>query len=144
MLTVNVFDTHGKLGESHEFLACVRATFESKIFPPIETRGSVDVTYPSTFAPVAPDNRDKAIVDKAARAANAGRWSEALTQAEHGLELTSLDGPFRRRLIEVAGLSACHLKDQAKARHYFSLASPEFENRVQETCLEFASIDLLH
>ncbi len=143
MLSVNGFDTHGELGESREFLACVTKTFESTVYPPIATRGALDLTYPSTFATESPGDRDKPIVDKAERDATNGRWSEALDDAEQGLTLTSLDGPLRRRLIEVAGLSACHLKDQAKAQHYYSLASPEFEERLQETCLQFASLDLL-
>ena len=141
-MRVTGFETHGPLGDSPEFLKCVTATFEAKVLPPVATRGVIDITYPGTFARQSPDGRDSAIVDAAARAADQGRWSEALADAERGLLLTSLDGPFRRRLIEIAGLSACHLRDEPKARYFFSLASPEFEDRVQQTCLEAATIDL--
>jgi hypothetical protein len=142
-LTVNGFDTHGKLGESRDFLACVTRTFESSAAPPVATRGVLEVTYPTTFAPQPPDHRDQAIVDAADRAATEGRWSDALAAAERGLELTSMDGPMRHRLIEVGGLSACHLDDEAAARQYFALASPEFEDELQQACADFAAIDLL-
>jgi hypothetical protein len=142
-LTVDGFDTHGKLGESREFLACVTRTFESSTAPPVATRGVLSVTYPTTFAPQPPDHRDQSIVDTAGRAAAEGRWSDALAAAEHGLALTSMDGPMRHRLIEVGGLSACHLDDEAAARQYFALASPEFEDELQHACADFAAIDLL-
>ena len=143
-LTVNGFDTDGALGESKEFLAYVKETFENAELAPIVTRGSLDMTYPSTYAPEPLSDRDIGIVDVAARAAEQGRWSDALADAERGLKLTSLDGPFRRRLIEVAGLSACHLHDVPKARRYHALASPEeIDERVQAACLEVARADLL-
>lgn len=141
-LTVNGFETHGLLGESREFLACVTATFEGAVFPAIKQRGSLDVTYPTTFAPQAPDNRDKDIVDAAAKAEAEGRWSAALDAAERGLEKTSLDGPHRHRLVEIGGVAACHLEHDADARRYYALASPEFEDRIRETCLAVAAIDL--
>lgn len=143
MLTVTGFDTDGTLGESREFLACVTTTFEATVLPPIATRGRRDFIYPTTFSSQPVNNRDSGIVDVAAKAAAAGRWSEALARAEQGLTRTSLDGTFRRRLIETAGLSACQLKDEPKARHYFSMASPELEQRLEQTCLRVASIDLV-
>ena len=42
-------------------------------------------------------------------------------------------------LIEVAGTCACRLKDDAKARHYYSLASPEFEDTIVRAC---TSVDI--
>ncbi len=141
-LSVNGFDTDGPLGESREFLRCVTSTFEAAVLPPIETRGSRDLTYPTTFATQAVDNHDKGIVDGAESAATAGRWSEALAKAEQGLKSVSLDGVFRRRLIEVAGMAACELRDEPKARHYFSMASPQFEERLETTCSRVAMIDL--
>jgi hypothetical protein len=141
MLTVNGFDTDGALGESPDFLACVKATFESAVLPPIATRGTLDIIYPSTFAPQPPDNRDTSTVDGARRASDDGRWSDALANAQRGLKLTSLDGPHRRQLIEIAGLAACRLKDGPRARRFFALASPEFEDRLRQACLA-AAIDL--
>ena len=133
-LTVTGFDTSGTLGASRDFLACATRVFESRVFPPIATRGTLDVTYPSSFAPQPPDNRDRAIVDTAERAATDGRWHDALTTAERGLELTTLDGPHRRRLIEVAGLSACHLDDAMATEQYLALASPDVEARLRRAC----------
>jgi hypothetical protein len=142
ILSVNGFDTHGPLGESREFRACVTTMFESAVLPPIKTRGSLDVTYPATFARESPSDKDSAIVDTAARAGKDGRWGDALADAERGLELATLDGPFRRQLIEIAGVAACHLKNEAKARQYFALSSPGVEDRVQQACVQFATLDL--
>jgi hypothetical protein len=142
ILTVNGFETHGTLGQSREFLECVTKTFESVVLPPIATRGSLDVLYPFTFSPDPVDNHDKAIVDKASKSLKDGRWVNALAEAEQGLNLLSLDGTYRHPLIAIAGISACNLKDEQKARHYFLLASPEFEDEVTRACLEHAGIDL--
>jgi len=138
ILTVNGFDTDGPLGQSPDFLACVKATFESAVLPAIATRGTLDVTYPSTFAPQPPDNRDTTAFESARRAANDGRWGAALADAERGLKLTSLDGPHRRQLIEIAGLAACRSKDAPRARRFFALASPEFEDRLRQACVAAA------
>jgi hypothetical protein len=141
-LYVDGFETHGPLGESREFLACVKTTFESTVLPPVDTRDSLAVTYPLTFSPDAPDNHDRAIVDNAARAEQRGRWREAIELAARGLTSTSLDGPHRRRLISIAGRAACNAGDEAQARRYWSLASPEFEDGLQAACAKHA-IDLV-
>lgn len=134
ILSVNGFDTHGPLGESPEFRACVTKTFEAAVLPPTKTRGTRDFTYPMTFSSEPLSDKDIAIVETAEQEAKGGRWREAFASAERGLELTSLDGPYRRRLIEVAGVAACHLKDTPKARAYFALASPGFEDRIAQAC----------
>lgn len=134
-LTVTGFDTSGRLGESKAFLACVKTTLESNVLPPVSTLGTIDVLYPMTFDPggvVHPD--DTAIVDDCVRAAKQGRCAEALDAAERGLERSWLAGPSRHTLIEVAGTCACRVKDEAKARHYFALASPEFEDTIVRAC----------
>ena len=139
-LTVTGFDTHGPLGESKPFLACVKTTLESNVLPPVPTSGMLDVLYPMTFDPggvVHPD--DASIVDDSVRAAKQGRCAEALEAAERGLERSWLAGPLRHTLIEVAGTCACRLKDDAKARHYYSLASPEFEDTIVRAC---TSVDI--
>jgi hypothetical protein len=139
---VTGFDTRGTLGRSQPFLDCVKTTFESAELPPLDTRGSLELTYPTTFAPQPPDNRDAAIVDEAEQAAREQRWTDALRNAEHGLELTTLDGTYRRRLIEVAGLAACHLKDEPTARDYYRLAPPHAEPALEQACMQHAKIDL--
>jgi hypothetical protein len=132
--TVTGFVTAGRLGTSREFLACVKTTFESATPRPVATRGSIEITYPMTFGTLPVDNRDKAIVDTARRAADAGRWRDALAAAERGLESTTLDGTFRRPLIAIAGVAACHLNERAKAHYYITLASPEHEAEIERAC----------
>jgi hypothetical protein len=142
VVTVRGFDTSGALGQSREFRDCVSATIEAIVLPPIADGGSLDVTYPMTFAPQPPDNHDTQLVDQAQQAAADRQWGQALIKAERGLELTSIDGTFRRKLIEIAGLAACHLKRDAKARYYFALASSGVERVLRETCVRVAQIDL--
>jgi hypothetical protein len=141
-LSVTGFETDGELGESKEFLACVTRTLEADVFPPIPTLGRADVMYPVTFATAAPSARDKAVVERAERAAKAKDWAAVLETAASGLKLTSLDGPLRRHLIELGGLSACHLRDATNARHYYALASPEYEEELETAC-SAESIDLV-
>ena len=134
-LTVTGFDTNGRLGESKPFLACVKTTLEANVLPPVPTLGMIDVLYPLTFDPgggAHPD--DASIVDDCVRAAKQGRCADALEAAERGLERSWLAGPLRHSLIEVAGTCACRLKDETKARHYYSLASPEFEDNIVRAC----------
>jgi len=130
-LTIKVdgFDTHGTLGESREFLACVTKRFEAKQSP-IKARGTLSITYPITFQRAPVDNKDTSLVDAAELAVKEQRWTDALAAAEQGLLLTSLDGTFRRRLIEAAGLAACHLDNATKLRDYMALASQEIEDRL--------------
>lgn len=137
------FDTAGALGQSREFRECVTATAASIVLPPIGGGGSVEITYPITFAPEPPDNRHTEWVDRAQQAAAAGRWDGALTAAERGLESTALDGTFRRALIGVAGVAACHLRRADKARRYYALASTAFEAQIRQACARDANIDLV-
>lgn len=138
-LTVTGFDTDGPLGESKQFLSCVTATLESNVLPPLPALGAIEVTYPLTFDPGGVDHRDTSIVDDSVRAAKQGRCAEAVGAAERGLKRTWLAGPLRHSLIEVAGTCACRLKDEGKARHYFSMASPEFEDNIVRAC---AAVDI--
>lgn len=133
-LTVDGFDTDGALGTSQPFLACVKATFEARVFPAIATRGIAHVTYPGTFSTEPLGDRDKPVVDRAVAHAKAARWTEALAAAGAGLKLTSLDGPLRRQLIEIGGVAACHLRDDKQARRYYALASPEHEAAIEQAC----------
>jgi hypothetical protein len=133
-LSVDGFDTHGAIGESRDFLACLTKELQSVVLPAIAAHGTLSVIYPSTFAPTPPDNHDRAIVGKAARALQAKRWRDALTLAERGLESTSLDGTFRRRLVEIAGSAACRIGDDAKTQNYMLLASQDAEDRIRRAC----------
>jgi hypothetical protein len=133
-LTVTGFDTDGRLGESKQFLSCVTTTLESNVLPPLPTLGTIDVTYPLTLDPGGVDHHDTSMVDDSVRAAKQGRCAEAVDAAERGLKRTWLAGPLRHSLIEIAGTCACRLKDEIKARHYFSLASPEFEDNIVRAC----------
>jgi hypothetical protein len=133
-LTATGFDTDGRLGESKEFLSCVTTTLESNVLPPLPTLGTIEATYPLTFDPGGVDHHDTSIIDDSVRAAKQGRCAEAVEAAERGLKRTWLAGPLRHTLIEVAGTCACRLKNELKARHYFSLASPEFEDNIVRAC----------
>jgi hypothetical protein len=132
-LTVTGFETHGPLGESKAFLACVKTKLESNVLPALPTLGTIAVTYPLTFDPGELRKSDS-LVDDTVRAAKQGRCAEAVEAAERGLERSWLAGPLRHTLIEIAGTCACRLKDERKARHYFSLASPEFEDNIVRAC----------
>lgn len=137
-LTVTRFDTDGPLGESKDFLSCVKTTLESNVLPAVRTLGAIDVTYPMTFYPGNLHDHDP-IVDESVAAAKQGHCAEAVDAAERGLKRSWLAGPLRHTLIEVAGTCACRLKDEVRARLYFSLASPEFENSIVRAC---AAVDI--
>jgi hypothetical protein len=133
-LSVSGFETSGALGTSKSFLACVTRTLEGKVYAAIPTLGSADFIYPFTFTTVAPSDRDRAVVDRADASAQAEDWAAVLTTVASGLELTSLDGPLRRHLIELGGLAACHASDAPTAQHYYALASPEYEAEIETAC----------
>jgi hypothetical protein len=137
-LTVTAFDTDGPLGGSKAFLSCVKTTLESNVLPPLPTIGTIDVIYPLTFYPGRVHQHD-ALVDESVRAAKQGRCAQAVETAERGLKQSWLAGPLRHTLIEIAGTCACRLKDEPKARHYFSLASPELEGNIVRAC---AAVDI--
>jgi hypothetical protein len=131
---VRGFDTTGPFGKNAAFRACMKAALEDAVLPPLAVTGSIELTYPITFTPQAPDNREAWILDDARRALADQRWPEALATAERGLELTSIDGTIRRPLIEVAGIAACRLGRTAKLRHYLELASPAHERAIRAVC----------
>jgi hypothetical protein len=112
----------------------MKATFEGKVFPPIAVRGTARVTYPGTFTTQPVDNHDLSLVESAAKHLEAKRWTQALADASKGLKLLFLDGVPRRKLIEIAGVAACELKDEKAARRYWGLASPEYEDRIAKAC----------
>lgn len=127
-LTVTGFDTDGKLGESNTFRACVKSVFEAQ-------------TWPGTFATTPPNDNEKPLVERAARANRDGRYRDAIELATRGLKIVTMAGPLRRELIGTAGVAACHLKDASAARHFYALATPEFEPAIETSCQD-AAIDL--
>lgn len=133
-LTVEGFETDGPLGNQKTFLDCVKTTFEGKVFPAIAMRGTAHVTYPGTFTTQPVDNHDLSLVESATKHLEAKRWARALADASKGLKLLFLDGVPRRKLIEIAGVAACELKDEQAARRYWGLASPEYEERIAKAC----------
>jgi hypothetical protein len=133
-ISVRGFDTSGPLGKTAAFRACAKAALEGAALPALAVTGSIELTYPLTFAPQAPDNHDASVLDDARRALAAQRWADALATAERGLELTSIDGTIRRPLIAVAGIAACKLGRTAKARHYLELSSPAQEREIRAAC----------
>ncbi|MBL8624366.1 MAG: hypothetical protein JNK64_23870 [Myxococcales bacterium] len=124
----------GPLAAAPGFRGCAAAALAAAPAPRLARAGRAAIRYPVTFDPRPPDNRDAALVDAAAQAAAAGRWREARTQAEAGLTRTSLDGPHRRRLIELAGVAACALGDRAAAARYQALAAPAAEAVIAAAC----------
>ncbi|HEY5951453.1 MAG TPA: hypothetical protein VIV40_38430 [Kofleriaceae bacterium] len=139
-VVVKGFDTAGELGESKPFRSCVIKTVAAAKLPS-SGEGTIELLYPITFAPTPPDNADTTLFDQAKQAAAKGDWSEALAKAERGLESTSIDGTVRRPLIAIAGVAACHLSDQTKARHYTALASPNEEREIRDVC-KLANVEL--
>jgi len=132
-MRVRGFDTSGPLGRNTAFRACAKAAIEGAALPALAVTGSIELTYPMTFA-VQPPGHDPSVLDDARRALGAQRWADALATAERGLELTSIDGTIRRPLIEVAGIAACKLGRTAKLRHYLELASPTHERAIRAAC----------
>jgi hypothetical protein len=132
IFSVRDFDTAGAVTPA--LRDCLRGTVEAIVAPPIGNGGHAELIYPFTFAQTPPDNHDTRLVDEANAAAEAGRWDAALAAAERALTMTSLDGPVRRKLIGIAGVAACHLKDEKKARHYALLASDAIEPQIRAAC----------
>lgn len=133
-IAVDDVQVTGPLAAAPGFRGCAAATLTAAPAPRLARAGRATIRYPVTFDPRPPDNRDAARVDAAAQAAAAGRWREARTQAEAGLTRTSLDGPHRRRLIELAGVAACALGDRAAAARYQALAAPAAELAIAAAC----------
>ncbi|MFT3694802.1 MAG: hypothetical protein QM831_16755 [Kofleriaceae bacterium] len=140
-LTVTGFDTEGPLGESKTFRACVKSVWEARVWPAAKTAGRLDFIYPGTFGTEPVGDKDKPLVDKAQQAITDGKWADALALAKQGLSLVTMAGPLRHQLIGIAGVAGCRLKDEPTARHFYALASPEFEPAIETSCQD-AGVDL--
>lgn len=134
--TVGVDDVvvTGPLAADRAFRGCAIAALAAAVPPVLPRAGRASIRYPVTFDPDQPDNRDDAEVLASERAAAAGDWPAAFAAAQTGLTRTSLDGPYRRRLIELAATAACTLGHRDDTRHYLALASAEIEARVRARC----------
>lgn len=133
-VTVDDVIVTGPLAADRAFRGCAIAALTAAPHLPLPRAGRASIRYPVTFDPAPPDNRDDAEVIASERAAATGDWRAALVAAETGLTRTSLDGPHRRRLIELAATAACTLGERDRARHYLALASAEIEARVRARC----------
>lgn len=134
-LTVTGFETDGALGDSKEFLSCMKNTLEANVEPPLPVLGRLDTLYPMTFDPGGrPHSDDASIVADCLREAKRGHCAEAIDDAERALKRSWLAGDLRHRLIEAAGTCACRLKDETKARRYVSLAPPDFADHIVGAC----------
>lgn len=133
-IAVDDVQVTGPLAAAPRFRGCAATALTTAPAPRLDRPGRATIRYPVTFDPRPPDNRDAALVDPADRAAAAGRWAEARAAAEAGLTRTSLDGPHRRRLIELAGVAACALGDRAAAAHFQALAAPAAEAAIAAAC----------
>lgn len=140
-LTVTGFDTDGPLGDSKTFRACVTSVFEGTVYPAIGTRGRLDFLYPGTFGTAPVDDHQRPLVDRADQANRDGHYEDALALATRGLKDVTMNGELRHRLVGAAGVAACHAKIEAQARHFWALASPEFEPAIATSCQD-AAIDL--
>ncbi|MBK9032865.1 MAG: hypothetical protein IPL61_16605 [Myxococcales bacterium] len=93
---------------------------------------------PSTPAPEPTD--PGAIAAAAIEAAVNGLYARALFLSERGLAAGATTGT-RTRLISVAALSACNLKNTVKARQYYVQATPRARDGIRQTCLRVAHFD---
>ncbi len=159
-------DVEGPLGQSQDFHDCMTATLEAMVLPPMGDGGHVEVTYPFVFAqadepaptappapaasrkpvpvrplkPVTPSDPAE-LADRAAEAAMNGEAARALAIAERALALTPTSA-VRRALIHTAALTSCQLKDVARARRYYALASAAAQPDLAAACRRHLGIDL--
>ena len=69
-----------------------------------------------------------------------GQYARALSLCEQALKLQP-DGPTTTKLVHIAALSACNLKNVGKAQMYFRRASPSAKTGIRQTCLRVARFD---
>lgn len=67
-------------------------------------------------------------------AAKTSQWARALKLAEQSIGAKA-DGATKSRAAMVAALAACNLKNQAKAKNYYSMATPSSRTLVRQRCL---------
>jgi len=79
----------------------------------------------------------KAILLDAETAAKTAQWARAMMLAEKALAAatSSGDAATRARAAMVAGLAACNLKNEQKAKKYIALANPNTRTLLRQRCL---------
>lgn len=165
-------EVDGALGTSPDFHDCLTATLEAMVLPPMGDGGHIDVTYPFVFAPTdddapasppptppaprkpapakpapavppkpVPPGTPAELTDAAAAAAMNGEYARALAIAERALTMAP-NGDVHRKLIHVAALSACKLRDLKRARRYYAQSASGVQPGIRQTCLRDAGVDL--
>ena len=77
----------------------------------------------------------------ASSAAVNGQYARALSLAEQVIKMPGAPAPQVTKAINVAALSACNLKNQAKAKTYFARATSSAKIGIRQTCLRVAKFD---
>lgn len=170
VVTVGDLTIEGPLAQSPDFHDCMTATLESVVLPPFGDGGQATITYPFIFSPTddaaagmpppptaAPPPAPRkpvpvtppkpampadpaALASQAAEAAMNAAYARALALAEQGLALTPT-ATTRNKLINIAALSACQLKNRAQVQRYYPQASPSAQVGIRQTCVRAMGVD---
>lgn len=81
------------------------------------------------------------IVSDASSAAMNGQYARALQLAEQALKMPGIPAGVANKAVNTAALSACKLKNQAKAKQYYAKASSGAKTGIRQTCLRDAKFD---
>ncbi len=81
------------------------------------------------------------IVSDASSAAMNGQYARALQLAEQALKMPGIPPGVANKAVNTAALSACKLKNQAKAKQYYAKASSGAKTGIRQTCLRDAKFD---
>lgn len=81
------------------------------------------------------------IVADASSAAMNGQYARALQLAEQALKMPGIQPGVANKAVNTAALSACKLKNQAKAKQYYAKASSGAKTGIRQTCLRDAKFD---
>ncbi|MBK9033877.1 MAG: FHA domain-containing protein [Myxococcales bacterium] len=88
-----------------------------------------------------PSGDATAIAAEASSAAVNGQYARALSLAEQVIKMSGAPTPQITKAINIAALSACNLKNQAKAKMYYSRATSGAKTGIRQTCLRVAKFD---
>ena len=81
------------------------------------------------------------LASDASSAAVNGQYARALSLAEQVIKMPGAPTPQVTKAIHIAALSACNLKNQAKAKTYFARATSSAKTGIRQTCLRVARFD---
>lgn len=110
--------------------------------PPAPTRKPApptdDTTLKDPFAandePPADKSADELLAD-AEDAAKRSQWPRALKYSEQAIAVDGVHPGTKARAAMVAALAACNVKNAAKARRYFTIATPSSKSLIEQRCL---------